>query len=317
MTLPPRVSIVMPCHNGVAHLPRSIASVEAQRFEDWELIVVDDGSTDGSADWLAQHGDARVTVISQTQQGVSSARNRGLRSCRGEFVTFLDADDTWSADFLAMMVQALDQTPAAALAYCGWQNLGLPGPAGEPFIPPDYETSDKALRLFQGCRWPIHAALVRRAALGAGFETDLTHAEDFLLWLTLGAKLPLIQVPHVLVQYHFHGGVQASRNHVRAALQLFEAQGRHLARAPDFVHRWGRTTLHRVMLQGLRQRAFERYWQGDLGAARPLFRKLMREGYGPWREWRYLLPSLLPLPLHQGLRRLGTLFRSPRARTHD
>ena len=296
-----KVSVVMPCYNGRAHLSRSIGSLRSQSFADWELIVVDDGSSDDSAAWVEGLDEPRITVVRQANRGVSIARNRGLAQCRGELIAFLDTDDTWSADFLAEMVAALDAHPEAALAYCGWQNVGLPGPAGDPFVPPDYEGPRKELELFTGCRWPIHAALTRRSKLGTGFETDLTHAEDYLLWLSLAAHQPIRRVPRVLAQYHFHGGPQASRSHVRAALQLYEAQARYLARHPEFEARAGSARLRAIMLESLRKRAFERYWARDLGAARPLFRKLMWERYPSLRDWRYLLPSLLPIRVHRWL----------------
>ena len=303
MTLgaPVKVSVVMPCYNGRIHLPMSIASLQSQTFKDWELVVVDDGSSDGSAEWLERLGDTRIRILRQPNRGVSTARNHGLQQCRGELVAFLDTDDTWSSDFLTVMVSALESNPGAALAYCGWQNVGLPGAAGAPFVPPDYEGPHKEIELFTGCRWPIHAALARRSLLGAGFDTDLTHAEDYLLWLTLGARHSLCHVPRVLAQYHFHGGPQASRQHLRAALQLYEAQARYLARHPEFVMRAGPSTLRAIMLAGLRRRAFERYWARDLGSARPLFRKLMRERHRALRDWLYLLPSLLPERVHRWL----------------
>lgn len=296
-----KVSIVMPCYNGRSHLPASIASLQSQTFTEWELVLVDDGSTDGSAAWAEQLGDARINILRQPNRGVSLARNHGLQRSCGELVAFLDADDTWDSDFLATMVAALESNPGAALAYCGWQNVGLPGPAGAPFVPPDYEGPNKEIELFTGCRWPIHAALTRRSLLAAGFEVDLSHAEDYLLWLELGAHHPLCRVPRVLAHYHFHDGPQASRQHLRATLQLFEAQARYLARHPEFVARTGAGTLREIMLTGLRRRAFERYWARDLDTARPLFRKLMRERHRTARDWLYMLPSLLPARVHRWL----------------
>src|SRR5574338_1258595 len=84
----PTVSIVMPCFNALAHLPVSVASVVAQTLSDWELIVIDDGSTDRSFDWLQSQKDDRLVIEHQPNQGVSAARNAGLRLARGEYVAF-------------------------------------------------------------------------------------------------------------------------------------------------------------------------------------------------------------------------------------
>ncbi len=154
----PAVSIIMPCHNAGTYLPASIGSVLAQTFKDWELIAVDDGSTDTTLGWLQAQTDQRIHVHSQTNKGVSAARNAGLANARSRYVAFLDADDTWAPHFLEKMLAALQARPEAVLAYCGWQNLGLPGKRSEPFFPPEYETPEKCEILFAGCRWPIHAA---------------------------------------------------------------------------------------------------------------------------------------------------------------
>jgi glycosyltransferase involved in cell wall biosynthesis len=193
----PAVSIIMPCFNGAAHLPTSVGSVLKQTFEDWELIVVDDGSTDNSFEWLASQTDPRVVVVCQSNQGVSAARNSGLGMARAEYVAFLDADDTWAPTFLEKMVTALQSQPRVVLAYCGWQNVGLSGGRGQPFIPPDYETPDKREKLFAGCRWPIHATLTCRDAVMAssGFDTTLRNAEDYAMWLRIAGSARLLSFP--------------------------------------------------------------------------------------------------------------------------
>ena len=150
----PLVSIIMPCYNGEAFLAEAVGSVLAQTFRDFELIVVDDGSTDGSADILARYVDP-VRVIRQTNRGVSAARNVGIAAARGDFIAFLDADDTWESEFLDEMVKGMAD-PRTAIAYCGWQNVGVG--AGKPFVPPDYEGPDKMGHLLCfASLWPIHA----------------------------------------------------------------------------------------------------------------------------------------------------------------
>lgn len=299
----PMVSIVMPCFNGAAHLPTSVGSVLQQTFADWELIVVDDGSTDGSFDWLQAQADPRLVLIRQTNQGVSAARNAGFARARGDYVAFLDADDTWAPTFLEEMLFALQSQPQAVLAYCGWQNLGLSGGRGQPFVPPDYETAQKRETLFAGCRWPVHAALSRRKAVLAagGFNPALKNAEDYALWLEVAGSAPIVRVPEVLAFYHFHGGEQASSNHARAALQLLHAQQQYLARHPDFASLLGRSRTREVLFGGLLRAGFDCYWRRDLPAARAIFRRVMSAGFGKPANWIYMLPALLPESAHRAL----------------
>lgn len=296
----------MPCFNGAAHLPASVGSVQAQTFADWELIVVDDGSTDGSFDWLQGQTDPRLVVVRQPNQGVSAARNAGLAQASAPYVAFLDADDTWAPTFLECMLAALQSQPQAVLAYCGWQNLGLSGRRGQPFVPPDYETPDKRETLFAGCRWPVHAALARRDAVrsAGGFNPALKNAEDYALWLEIAGTAPIVRVPAVLAFYHFHGGEQASANRARAALHLLRAQQQYLGRHPDFASQLGRARQRELLYGGLLRTGFECYWKRDLPAARTVFRRAMRAGYGKPRDWAYMLPALLPEPLHRALLQL-------------
>ena len=301
------IAIIMPCYNCAAHLATSIGSVLAQTYTDWELIVVDDGSTDTSAAQIAAFDDPRIHLIRQANAGVSAARNRALQAANSELVAFLDADDTWAPTFLEAMLKALDTQPAAVLAYCGWQNIGLPGGRGAPFVPPDYETSDKLEKLLGGCRWPIHASLTRRAAITAagGFNPRYSHAEDFALWLQVAPQAPIVRVAAVLAYYHFHGGAQASANHARAALQFWQAQRDYLTAHPALAQRLGRGRQARLTHGAVLERAYVSYWARDLVTARSLFRHVMRHGYGNARDWKYMLPALLPLRWHQALLRLS------------
>lgn len=301
--MPPLVSIVMPCYNAAAHLPTSVGSVLAQTFPDWELITVDDGSSDTTLTWLQAQTDVRIRPLSQANLGVSSARNAGLALARGRYVAFLDADDTWTTNFLATMVAALEASPQAVLAYCGWQNLGLPGGRGEPFVPPDYETAAKAETLFAGCRWPIHAALVKREAVLAtnGFDPTLTNAEDYALWLNVATTAPIVRVPEVLAFYHFHGGAQASADYARAALQHWQAQQQYLARHPAFSDALGAAHVRALTSGELLKRGYACYWQRKLPAARQIFRAVMKQGYGTLTDWKYMLPAWLPEFWHRWL----------------
>ena len=299
----PAVSIVMPCHNAAVHLPTSVGSVLAQTFPDWELIAVDDGSVDDTPAWLQAQDDPRIRVRTQPNQGVSAARNAGLAMAQGRYLAFLDADDSWHPGFLEKMAAALEARPDAALAYCGWQNLGLPGERGQPFVPPDYEDAAKAETLFGGCRWPIHAALVRREAVLAagGFDPVLKNAEDYALWLRVATAAPIVRVPEPLAFYHFHTGAQASSNRGRAALHHLRAQQRFLAENPDFAAQLGRQKARELMLGELLARGYACYWKGELAAARQIFRLVMRHGHGAFADWRRMLPSWLPEPWHRKL----------------
>jgi glycosyltransferase involved in cell wall biosynthesis len=114
----PKVSVILPVHNGASTIGRALGSVFAQSFTDYEILVVDDGSTDETPSLLVDYGD-RIRVVTQSNRGVSASRNAGVRAASGEYIAFLDDDDEWMPEMLARCAAALDQDPNCGLAYTG------------------------------------------------------------------------------------------------------------------------------------------------------------------------------------------------------
>ena len=157
------ISVIMPCFNAETYIAEAVECVLSQTYKTIQLIVVDDGSTDKTPRILQKFKN-RITFIRQSNKGPGPARNRGLEQAKGEFVAFLDADDYWREDFLELLHEKLVKSNAV-LSYCGWQNVGLDGGRGQPYIPPDYEKDDKVDSFLKSCPWPIHAALIRSSVL--------------------------------------------------------------------------------------------------------------------------------------------------------
>lgn len=296
-----KISVIMPCFNAAGHISESVGSVLGQSYEAIELIVVNDDSTDHSLQVLEGIRDYRLVIISQPHSGVCVARNRGLAEATGDYVAFLDADDTWRPDCLEKLHSVLQKSPDAALAYCGWQNVGLPGGRGQPFIPADYEQPAKVEILLGGNRWPIHAALTRREAVieAGGFDERFRISEDYHLWLRIATRHPIVRVPEVLAYYHFHEGTQATKDRVRGAFDHWQVQREFLRERPDIASRLGNRRIRELTHGELLRRGYICYWNRDLESARTIFRRVMKTGYGTVTDWKYMLPALLPLPLNR------------------
>jgi glycosyltransferase involved in cell wall biosynthesis len=296
-----KVSIIIPCYNTQRYVAEAIDSALAQTYPDKEIVVVDDGSTDGSSEVIARYA-SRVRIVRQANAGLAAARNSGIRASSGEVLAFLDADDWLDPGFLESTVPALTAS-GAEIAFCGWQNVGLPGPRGEPFVPSDYESDPRKLEvLFSGSPWPVHAAIVRRSVVDGcgGFSEKWRTCEDFAFWIRAATRHRLVRVPKALAFYRHHPG-QMTRDRVRMALDHWAVQLEFLSANPAIAKALGRRGVRRLTHGLLMQRGFERYWAGDLAGSRRIFRRVLARGYGSLREWRYMLPSLLPLSWHAAL----------------
>ncbi len=190
-----RITVITPAYNVRPFIGAAIDSVLAQTHRNWRMVIVDDGSTDGTADIAGAVGDARVTVIRQANGGVSAARNRGIAAIDGDAVLFLDGDDMLAPDAMARLIAALGDGDAAYGAYCfvtedgGATVLSKTGPL------PAGDILERLVvqNLFaNGGHMLIRAEAVRRAGLFCG---DLRYGEDWEYWCRLAAGGRFAVVP--------------------------------------------------------------------------------------------------------------------------
>jgi glycosyltransferase involved in cell wall biosynthesis len=243
------------------------------------------------------------------------ARNRGLAQATGEFVAFLDADDWWRKDFLEQLHTALMENRNASLAYCGWQNTGLEGGRGEPYVPTDYEIQGKAEQFLRAASpWPIHAALVRRQAIDAvgGFQTYLPTCMDYDFWLRIGLAHPIVLVPEVMAFYRHHQGGQIISRQWRQAQNVWTVKKTFARQCPDLITGLSDKKVQSLIDGGLLRRGYDNYWRRDLVSARRIFRLALRTGSWGAKDLRYLLPALLPERLY-----LALIGLAERSKTRD
>jgi glycosyltransferase involved in cell wall biosynthesis len=199
----PAVSVILPVYNGEKYLPFAIESVLAQTLEDYELIVVDDGSADATADIARSYG-SRVIYAHQENRGTAGAFNHGLRLATGRHISWLSHDDMFMPEKLAAQVAVLDQSPGPAVSYT---DIEIITPAGDRVTElrlPDYP-QDQILRhiLASG---PIGMASYsicydRRCIEEVGFYSEYwRYTQDAEMLVRLARRFPLIRVPRVLAQ---------------------------------------------------------------------------------------------------------------------
>jgi hypothetical protein len=222
-----KFSVVIPLYNKAAYISTTIASVLAQSCTDFEIVVVDDGSTDGGDLLVAQLGAPQLRLIRQANAGVASARNRGIREARGQWVVFLDADDWQHPEFLAHLVRAQRACPEARTVATDYVCL-----ADQPRLwPPHWRTpegspvieriTDLPARWMQGqslCSSAVAAQRDLLEAMQPCFPTGESHGEDLDLWFRLAEKSPVALVRTPLAAYRV--SVQDSLSAAQPAGQL-------------------------------------------------------------------------------------------------
>jgi glycosyltransferase involved in cell wall biosynthesis len=202
----PRVSVIVPVYNGAATIERALKSVFEQTFDDFEIVVVDDGSTDDTLSVLARFAD-RIRIVRQPNRGLPGARNAGVATSRGDLLALIDHDDEWLPQKLELTVSALLDNPTVALVY---SDMIVVNEAGEESrrspIKPDTAhapTMDEMLTRI----WPITPSTVvmRRAAFdrAGGFCESLISAEDIHFWLLMREQGDFVYIPDKLVRFTF------------------------------------------------------------------------------------------------------------------
>lgn len=202
----PTVSVVLPTHNRPGYLKEAIESVLAQTYQDWELLVIDDGSTDETKETVQRYvqQDRRIRYIPQSQQGVSVARNTGIRSAAGRYLAFLDDDDLFLPKKLECQVAFLEAHPDTGMvyAYIDLVDAQLQFLDRQPYTP-NWTFSG----FISDCFILVHAVLVRTSCFEqlGGFRTDLRIIEDYEMWLRLSRSYQIAFLPECVGWYRKHG----------------------------------------------------------------------------------------------------------------
>lgn len=296
----PAISIVMPLYNKAGQVLETIASVRAQTLSDWELVVVDDGSTDDGPALVRDLKDARVRVVSQANAGVSAARNRGIELARADLVAFLDADDLWLPGFLAAILALQADFPEAHWFATGYEIRPAHGAAytsrlrGPPAdfsrgLLPDYFivslASDPPV-------WSS-ATAVRRHAIQAigGFPLGIGSGEDLLTWARLAVRYPLAYDARPLAVFVVSGIERRpdAADRVGKALALLVREHPGVPGLRRYLGLWYRMQAVMAMRFGEAALARQQAWLA------------VRYGSGQLRNLYTLLLALLPAAWRQAL----------------
>lgn len=205
------ISVIIPLYNKAGSIAQALDSVMAQECQDFEVIVVDDGSTDGGAAVVENYADPRIRMVRQENAGVSAARNRGIEEAKGEYVAFLDADDVWMPGFLSEIVALQKEFPqcrAQATNYV-FNSNGAKSPTILRKIPFGGERG-VLVNYFEvaSCSHPpvwTSAVCIERRLLQeiGGFPVGIKSGEDLLTWARVAVRTDWAYSMRAMAQYNF------------------------------------------------------------------------------------------------------------------
>ncbi len=310
-----KITAVIPAYNSALHITRALDSIAGQTRPVSEIIVVDDGSTDGTAHAVANwNGPLQVRLLKQANQGPSVARNRGVEAALGDWIAFLDADDSWTPDHLSDHLANLKKHPqlallAADMAEVDTQgNILVPSALAAHRLLAGFEALDGApipralARLLEKNFIPTGTVLVRRKTLlEAGlFDTRIRYGEDLELWARIAAHHPIACLPRVHMFRTRHQN-NASTHTLPMLMDLVEVNRQLRERIGNRLRNQGLDP-DRLVADALWTAGYQHFIQGRHAPARALFLASLREARS-LRTLRSLALSLLPPSLAMWLRR--------------
>ncbi len=200
----PTVSVVMPAYNAAEHISESIQSILDQTLNNFELIIVDDSSTDSTAQIIEKFVDNRIRLIrNDRNEGVASSLNKGIAAAKGEFIARMDADDISVAHRLKLQVEFLRQHPSIALCGGSLKTFGAKEELWECPTDPDR----LACRMLFKCEVAHPTVIMRKNVLdkyGFRYSSEMDFAEDYDLWIRILAVAQIANLPETLLLYRVH-----------------------------------------------------------------------------------------------------------------
>lgn len=290
----PLVSVVMPVYNVEAYVAEAIKSVLAQTFGDFELILVDDGGTDRSVEICRYFDDPRLQMISQANRGLAGARNTGIAAARGQYIGFLDSDDRWLPEKLALHVIHLENNPSVGVSFSPSRFIDRNGRPMRLTQTPKL-TGICATDIF--CRNPVgngSAPVIRRDALAAVafphpleptrlcyFDESLRQSEDIEMWLRLAilGNVEFAGIPPALTEYRVDGHGLSSQ-----VVRQYQSWEHVVARLSSYAPAFAEKNVARARAYQLRYLARRAVQLGDHGMALALLREGLASSLRPLAE---------------------------------
>jgi len=275
----PTISIVIPVYNGEKTIIDTIESVLNQTLKDFELIIINDGSEDATLDIISSIQDLRIKVFSYDKAGVSKSRNRGISHATGDYISFIDADDLWTADKLESQLKALQENPEATVAYSWTDCIDESGQISRRGTHISL-TGDvyKNLLVVNFLENGSNLLIGREAFKDVGvFDESLSHGEDWDMWLRLAAHYKFVAVSSPQILYRVYANSSSANVCKMEAdcLQVIERVFQQTPQSLAYLKRYSVSNLYKY----LTYKAIEGYPQRQKGikAARFFWQSVVKD----------------------------------------
>ncbi|NLB35451.1 MAG: glycosyltransferase [Elusimicrobia bacterium] len=216
----PFFSVIIPVYNREKYISKALDSVLSQTMEDFECIIVDDGSEDSTCEVLKKYRDKRIKILSQKNSGPSAARNRGISEASGRFISFLDSDDWWKKDKLKVTYQAIQERPDIKIFHTleRWYRGGVHLNQKKKHRPPTGEVFGRALKI---CSISLSTATIRYDVFEKYglFDESFPACEDYEFWLRITSREKVHLIEEVLTEKE--GGHKDQQSKKYPAMDLF------------------------------------------------------------------------------------------------
>jgi glycosyltransferase involved in cell wall biosynthesis len=271
----PEISVIVPCFNQAEYLKDSIGSILAQTFEDWECIIVNDGSTDNTEEIALAYCsvDNRFLYIKKENGGPSSSKNIGIRQSKGNFIQFLDADDVIDKNKFEIQIAQLKNTSPYALSYCDYfasidSDLSIPYP--KRYMNPRFKSENYLLELIRNWEFsmsiPCHCYLFKSEIFkekNIFFDEKLMNHEDWDCWMSIFSHNPEVYfIDQILATYRiqensvcfnidlmYNGFLKALSK--QKEMQKKNSMALHLLSIKYFQVKYGGKYIYKVLVKGL------------------------------------------------------------------
>lgn len=303
----PTVSVIIPVRNGKPFLDEAVQSVVSQNFDDLELIIVNDGSTDDDYDRFLLIDD-RVRVLHLLGKGVSAARNAGMLCAKGRYIAFLDADDIWFPGKLLAQIRYMERHPHVWVVFGGFKKWIMSDDGR--FASADSLVQDCAAlidaspersgwlysRLLNGLLVGMNTAVIRREVYEAigGFNESMCQGEDYDFWLKASRLAEMHSLAGEVALYRIHGSSAMHRlskiNHLQDL--LVAAKVRWGLNNPDESGLTVRD-FRRRLCQVAFDHGYTHFWRGDKKVAIEAFWTCLKGGYRPVRSFAYIVRCVI------------------------